>query len=195
MKKRVFRGGEKHLDKVENYRKHFGWITQERHDNVLVMTFDNKQKYKTSLRNLEKQAEIINSKFPFRMIPWLTLAAIFLLLTIGFKDNKFFGFDFSNIIDNASIPVLTHFLVGMLPVVFIVGLGLNLFFAAYVIIVFLILKFVRHTTLEEIFRMADAMSKNVIDAPLKGNIEEKTEHTGVLAKMKIGSNNWNNKSA
>ena len=195
MKKRVYRGGEKHLDKVENYRKHFGWITQERHDNVLVMTFDNKQKYKTSLRNLEKQADIINSKFPFRMIPWLALAAIFLLLTIGFKDNKFFGFDFSNIINNASIPVLAHFLVGMLPVVFIVGLGLNLFFAAYVVIVFLILKFVRHTTLEEIFRMADAMSKNVIDAPLKGNIEEKTEHTGVLAKMKIGSNNWNNKSA
>ena len=159
------------------------------------MTFDNKLKYKASLRNLEKQANVINSKFPFRMIPWLSLAAVFLLCAIGFKDNVFFGFDFSDIINNASYPIVAHALIGLLPVVFIVGVGLNLFFAAYVVIVFLILKFVRHATLEEIFRMADAMSRNVIDAPLKGNIVEKTEHTGVLARMKIGSNNWNNKSA
>ena len=196
MKRRTFRGGPKRLDKVEEYHKHFGWTTENRHDQVLVMTYDNKQKNKYILRKLEKQAKIINSKFPFRMIPWLSLAIVFLVCLIGYSDGVFFGIDLNEKVANAvSHPMLIAVIVGLIPVVAIIGLGLNLFFASYTVIVFFILKFTRHKTLEEIFRMADALSGNIIDAPLKGNIEPRTEHTGVLAKMKIGRNNWNNKSA
>ena len=198
MKKRTYTGSSRKLDKIETYRKHFGWVTETRHEEVLVMTYDNKQKNRYILRNLEKQADIMRSKFPFRMIPWLAWAIIFLVCLIGYKDGIWFGIDLNEVVANSvSHPMLVAVLVGIIPVIAIVGLGINLFFTAYVVIVFFILKFAKHKTLEEIFRMADALSKNIIDAPLKDNIEEKTEYTGVLAKMKIGSNNWggNNKSA
>ena len=199
MKKRIYKGSVKKLDKIENYRKHFGWVTQTREDKKLVMTYDTKQKNRYVLRNLEKQAEVMRSKFPFRMIPWLSLAIIFLVCLIGYKDGVWFGIDLNETVQNSvNNQMLTTILVGLIPVVAIVGLGLNLFFTGYTVIVFIILKFAKHNTLEEIFRMADALSRNIIDAPLKGNIEPATERSGVLAKMKIGSNNWNsnnNKSA
>ena len=44
MKKRIYKGSVKKLDKIENYRKHFGWVTQTREDKKLVMTYDTKQK-------------------------------------------------------------------------------------------------------------------------------------------------------
>ena len=198
MKKRVYRGSIKKLDKIEEYRKHFGWVTQSREDKKLVMTYDTKQKNRFVLRNLEKQAEVMRSKFPFRMIPWLSWALIFLVCLVGYNDGVWFGADLNSAVANSvDHPMLVAVLVGMIPVVSIVGLGINLFFAGYTVIVFIILKFAKHNTLEEIYRMADALSKNIIDAPLKGNIEPPTERSGVLAKMKIGSNNWgsNNKSA
>ena len=199
MKKRIYKGSVKKLDKIENYRKHFGWVTQSREDKKLVMTYDTKQKNRYVLRNLEKQAEVMRSKFPFKMIPWLSLALIFLVCLVGYNDGVWFGIDLNEVVQNSlNHPMLTAVLVGLIPVVAIVGLGLNLFFAGYTVVVFIILKFAKHTTLEEIFRMADALSQNIIDAPLKGNIEPPTERSGVLAKMKIGSNNWNsnnNKSA
>lgn len=192
MKKRTYTGSSRKLDKIETYRKHFGWVTEKRHEEVLVMTYDNKQKNRYLLRNLENQADIMRSKFPFRMIPWLSLAVIFLICLIGYKDGIWFGMDLDQTLGSSiDNPLLVAILVGMIPVIAIIGLGINLFFAGYIVVVFLILKFAKHKTLEEIFRMADALSQNVIDAPLKNNIEEKTEYTGVLAKMKIGSNNWN----
>ena len=196
MKKKIFRGSEKKLDKLEAYHKHFGWLTETKNEKVLVMTYDKKQKNRYILRKLEKQAKIINSKFPYRMIPWLSLALIFLICLIGYNDGVFFGIDLNESVRNAvDYPMLIAIIVGIIPVVSIIGLGLNLFFAAYTVIVFFILKTTRFKTLEEIYRIADALSQNIIDAPLKDNIEPRTEHTGVLAKMKIGRNNWNNKSA
>ena len=130
------------------------------------------------------------------MIPWFSLAPLFLICLLGYKDGVFFGIDLNQAVQNSvSAPMLIAVIVGIIPVVAIVGLGINLFFAAYIVIVFFILKATRFKTLEEIFRMADALSQNIIDAPLRNNIEPRTEHTGVLAKMKIGRNNWNNKSA
>ena len=198
MKKRVYKGSIKKLDKIEEYRSHFGWVTQTREDKKLVMTYDTKQKNRYVLRNLEKQAEVMRSKFPFRMIPWLSWALIFLVCLVAYNDGVWFGVDLNETVANSvNHPMLVAIIVGMIPVIAIVGLGINLFFTAYTVIVFFILKFAKHRTLEEIYRMADALSRNIIDAPLKGNIEPPTERSGVLAKMKIGSNNWssNNKSA
>ena len=196
MKKKIFRGSEKKLDKLEAYHKHFGWLTETKNEKVLVMTYDKKQKNRCILRKLEKQAKIINSKLPYRMIPWLSLALVFLICLIGYNDGVFFGIDLNESVRNAvDHPMLIAIIVGIIPVVSIIGLGLNLFFAAYTVIVFFILKTTKFKTLEEIYRIADALSQNIIDAPLKDNIEPRTEHTGVLAKMKIGRNNWNNKSA
>lgn len=198
MKKRTYKGSIKKLDKIEEYRKHFGWITQTRNEHTLVMTYDTKQKNRYVLRNLEKQADIMRSKFPYRMIPWLSWSLIFLVCLIGYNDGVWFGIDLNEVVANSvEHPMLIAIIVGMIPVIAIVGLGINLFFTAYTVIVFFILKFAKHRTLEEIYRMADALSRNIIDAPLKGNIEPPTERSGVLAKMKIGSNNWssNNKSA
>ena len=142
MKKRVYRGSIKKLDKIENYRKHFGWVTQTREDKKLVMTYDTKQKNRYVLRNLEKQAEVMRSKFPFRMIPWLSLALIFLVCLIGYNDGVWFGIDLNEVVANSvSHPMLVAVLVGIIPVIAIVGLGINLFFTAYVVIVFFILKF------------------------------------------------------
>ena len=196
MRRKTFRGSAKKLDKVEAYHKHFGWLTETKNEKALVMTYDKKQKNRYILRKLEKQTKIINSKFPYRMIPWLSLAILFLICLLGYKDGVFFGIDLNQAVQNSvSAPMLIAVIVGIIPVVAIVGLGINLFFAAYTVIVFFILKATRFKTLEEIFRMADALSQNIIDAPLRNNIEPRTEHTGVLAKMKIGRNNWNNKSA
>ena len=44
MKKRTYTGSARKLDKIETYRKHFGWVTETRHEEVLVMTYDTKQK-------------------------------------------------------------------------------------------------------------------------------------------------------
>ena len=190
MKKKTFTGSKRSLDKVEEYRKHFGWVTETRHDEVLVMTYDSKQKNVKTLRKLEVQADIINSKFPWKMIPWLILAIAFFVCYFVYDNGNFFGMDLNTIfLDLFKNDIVAALFVGLIPVVFLIVAGINTFFTLYAVIVFFILKFTKFKTLAEIFRMADALSGNIIDAPLKRNIEPPSEHTGVLASLTIGSNN------
>lgn len=194
MKKRTYRGRENKLNKIEEYRKHFGWVTQERQERKLVMTLDTKRKYNWALKKLESQASVINRKFPTRMIGWAISGAIFLILYFCINDGMLFGAinlkDLFSFIPD-TIGWLPGVIAGIIPLVLLVIGSLNLFFALYETTVWFILKFTRHTTLEEVYRMADAMSGNIIDAPLKGNIEPNTPNTSFLATLNIGSNNYN----
>jgi hypothetical protein len=189
MKKKVYTGSKRSLDKIEEYRKHFGWVTATRHDEVLTMTYDKKQSNRSTLRNLEVQADIINSKFPFRMIPWLTISIVFFVCYFLYDNGVIFGFDLKDVFSNMfnGNEMVVSICAGIISILLLIVAVINLFFAAYAVIVFFILKFTKFKTLDEIFRMADALSGNVIDAPLKGNIEEKKPNTGVLATLKIGS--------
>lgn len=191
MKTRKYRGSERKLDKIESHKKHFGWATDIRDDELLIMKFDKKQKHSKALRRLEKQAEIVNSKLPKRMFVWTILAAIFLFLYFMLKDGILFGsinlyevFSFMG----ENLSWLSNTIVNILPVLLIVIGGINALFAAYEFLTFIILKFTRRKTIEEIYRVADAWSGFIVDAPLKGNVYPNGPNTGVLAKVNIGSN-------
>lgn len=195
MKTKAFRGSEKKLDKIEEYRKHFGWVTKERSDDRLVMTFDNKLPFAKELNKLYKQANVITSKFPFKMIVWLALSILFFVPYFGLKDGILFGsIDlleiFVSIFTGKNVWI-GEAIVGAIPIVLILLGSLNLFFTLYVVAVFFALKLSKKSTLGEIYRIADALSGNVIDAPLIENIEPDGPLTGQIAKIanKIGDRN------
>lgn len=193
MKNKTFRGSERKLDKIEEYNKHFGWETFERDDTKLVMSFDSCKPHAPTLRKLQKQANIIRSKFPFKMIPWLVIGIIFFVLFLTYKDGVMFGaLDLNSLfggIFTGNLSIIASLVVNLLPILFICLFSLNFFFAAYVCLVFLAVKLSKHRTLEEIYRVADAISGNVIDAPFECNIEPDGPYTGFIAKIahKIGN--------
>mgnify|MGYP003295624222 CR=1 FL=1 len=194
MKNKTFRGSERKLNKIENYRKHFGWETVDRDYDKLVMSYDKDKPNAGALRKLEKQASIINSHFPKKMIVWLALTVFFLVPYLFYKDGVIFGFDLKAALNSIDFiatyfPFITNIIVYALPILLLVLISINAFFASYQLLVFGALKISKRTTLEEIYRVADALSGNVIDAPLPGNIEPDGKYTGFIAILcdKIGN--------
>ena len=193
MKSKTFRGGERKLDRIEEYRKHFGWETAERDDYKLTMNFDNSIPNARVLKKLNKQADTITKKFPFGMIVWLALAVVFLTLFFALKDGVLFGaLDLNEILTGlfpADLPWIGTAIVNFLPILLLILGTINAFFALYHVLVFFALKLSKRTTLGEIYRVADALSGNVIDAPLAENIEPDGPLTGEIAKIadKIGN--------
>lgn len=188
MKTRTYKGDRDKLDRIEIYRKHFGWVTESRINGKLVMNFDKKRKGNSILRKLEAQADIIKSKFPFRMIPWLALCLIFLIPALFTKDGILFGsINLNDLFGGFNNALITSIFVNFGPIVFLVLGCINGFFAIYELVVFFVLKFTSHKTLEEIFRMSDALSGNIIDAPFSFNIAEGGPKTGILAITNIGN--------
>lgn len=186
MKKKTFRGSEKKLNKIEAYQKHFGWQTVSNDGDKLVMSFDNDIRHAKNLKKLEKQAKIIRRKFPVRMIPWLILGAIFLVPYFFYKDGILFGvIDLNSVL--SFIPSMFDYIrttvVNFLPIFLVAAGSLCAFFSLYEFLVFWFVKFSKNSSLEAIFKEADAFSGNVIDAPLEGNVLGDGPNTGILSKL------------
>lgn len=182
MKNKIYKGNRKKLDEIEAYRAHFGWKRVSRDNKTLTLGYDTSRKHLQTLRRLEKQADIIHSRFPTRAVLWFILCIIFLVPYFFYKDGVLFGvLDFKSIVGEGS-NILSAIPLGLL----VLG-GINGFFTVYELITFFVLKFTKKTSLEAIYKIADALSGVVIDAPLMGNIEPNRENSGILSTINITS--------
>lgn len=183
MIKKKFFGSDKKLERIEKFYSHFGWKTVSNSYGRLIMSFEKKMRYAKTLKKLFKQAKIIKQKFPSKMIVWAILAALFLVPYFFLKDGVLFNaINLNNILGNALPAWLAPSIVNFLPVFLLVAGSINAMFAVYEVVVFVILKISGRKPLEEIYRIADALSGNVIDAPLEGNVAPDTETSGILEK-------------
>lgn len=193
MKSKTFKGSERKLDRIEEYRKHFGWETSERDDYKLTMTLDSSNPNSRTLKKLHKQANLITKKFPFGMIVWLALSILFFAPLFFLKDGVLFGtIDLTEVFCGlfaGDLAWIGKAIVNFLPILLILLGSINAFFTIYHVLVFFALKLSKKRTLEEIYRVADALSGNVIDAPFPENIEPDGPLTGEIAKIadKIGN--------
>lgn len=187
MKTKTFKGSENKLDQIVEFRKHFGWEVEDCKDGVLTMSLDTSKDNAPALHSLEKQAEIIKKSFPFNAIVWASLALLFgvliILSNVGVFNNLFDG------MFSGSLSWLSSLFTNILPILAICLCGLNIFFTLYIVIVFFAVKLSSHRTLEELYRIADVLSGNIIDAPLACNIEPDGPLTGMIARIahKIGN--------
>ena len=189
MKTKKIKGNNKKLDKMENFKKHFGWKTESRQDGLLIMKFDKKIKHASELKKLEKQAKVLNSKFPKRMIGWAIFGALF-LCSYFFLDfgNAFKTFGLYDALALDENNLLRFLFIDVLPIIFLIFGAIDSFFAVYELIVFIVLKVIKRKTIETIIKLADSLSGNIVDAPLQDNVFPTGPNTGVLAGVNIGSN-------
>jgi len=186
MKKKTFKAAPSKINKIEQFYAHFGWKEEYRDPEKLILVFDKRQRNHSILKKLQKQASIITSKFPRKMIGWAITSALFLVLYFNLNEGVLFNaVDLGSLLSVIPLSWIVTAIVNFLPILFVVIGGINGAFALYQLLVFIILKCTRNKTLEEIYRVADALSGNVIDAPLTPNIAPDGPDSGVLAAVSL----------